>query len=290
MKCFMILCFLSVTFGKHVGKDKNEKKPVCEGISVHGKIHKEELLINGINRPYQLSYYKKNKTDHLLYFSYNVGLQNASTFMIGYTEGYTTYWAAPVPTPIPAVKNGFATALNHADDIIYLGGSEGIYVQNLTARGSAETHLLIPKHDIWDLFFKEHLYFIAFPSRRLYKVHSQNETEIQKHIHEKLYHFVIDGDGDTFISNKSGLYMIKNDTNHRIHIKGAKVFRAFEVNRKGVAYFCGQNEVYVADKEKHSLVEIATIKNIFGLTFDEDDNMIYSDPHQIIRLLPKDCK
>lgn len=286
MKCFVILCVLAITYAKHIVKDKEEKKPVCEGIKVHGKIHEEKVLINGINRPYQLSYYKKNSTDHILYFSYNVGLQNESTFMIGYAEaGY------PVPKPVTAVKNGFATALNHKEEIIYLGGSEGIYVRNLTEPAeSAKTHLLIPNHDIWDIFYKHSLYFIAFPSRRLYKVHSHLETEKVEHIHEKLYQFVIDGDGDTFISNKTGLYMIRKDSHHRIHMKGATVFRAFEVNRKGVAYFCGQNEVYVADKEKHSLVEIATIKNIFGLTFDEDDNMIYSDPHQIVKLLPKDCK
>ncbi|XP_063829260.1 ommochrome-binding protein-like [Ostrinia nubilalis] len=286
MKSFVLMLILTATFAEQINKKKDiEKKPLCERIDVHGKPHVELTVINGVNRPYQLSYYKTQAHGDLVYFSYNVGRQNESSFKIGYVleNGY-------VPTPVSAVKDGFATAINYADHVIYLGGSEGIYVQDLKLRGQSEPHLLIPKRDIWDLFFKDHLYFIEFPSRRLYKVYAHNKTEsVQSHIHEKLYHFVIDGDGDTFLSNKSGLYMIRKDTHHSVHITGAKVFRAFEVNRKGVAYFCGKNEIYVADKEKHSLVEIASIKNIFGLTFDYDDNMYFSDPHRIVKLLPNNC-
>lgn len=279
-KFLILFCLISAIFTKHV-KNK-DKKPKCAGIKVNGVSHKEKVLINGINRPYQLSCYKKNKTDHIIYFSYNIGPQNESTFEIGYYEGGNR-----VPEPIKDVKNGFATAVNHEEDRIYLGGSEGIYVHNLTSNTS-HTELLVPKHDIWDLFYKDFLYFIVFPSRRLYKYHA-GKTDLLEHIHEKIFHFVIDGDGDTFISNKTGLYMIKKDSKHRIHIKGPKIFRAFEVNRKGVAHFCGQNKVYVADKEKHTLDEIAKIKNIFGLTFDDDDNMIYSDPHQIVKLEREEC-
>ncbi|XP_028175953.1 ommochrome-binding protein-like [Ostrinia furnacalis] len=298
MKYFILIIVLSVTFAEHINTTEDtEKKALREGIiNVHGKPHMELTVIDGVNRPHHLSYYKPRIVSlfQVVYFSYNVGQQNESTPTIGYTvePGNPTAKIHKIST----VKNGFATAIDYANDIIYLGGSEGIYTNKicaLTTRvgsllgGLSEPYLFIPNRNIWDLFFKDNLYFIEFPSRSLYKVSSNsNQVELQSQIHEKLYQFVIDGDGDTFLSNKSGLFMIRKDTNNRIHIKGAKVFRAFKVSRKGVAYFCGKNKIYVADKEKESLVKIASIKNITGLTFDYDNNMYFSDPHRIAKLLP----
>jgi hypothetical protein len=276
MKWFIFLCVLHVLYAKHT---KEKKK--CEGIQVDGKVHEEEVLINGIDRPYQLSYHGLNKS-YELYFSYNTGRHNESSFEIGYSK---KGWV--LPSPIKNVTNGFATAINHRHGTIYFGGSNGIYIQNISTPG--KVRLLIEGYDIWDMFFKDELYFISFPKRQLHK-HCSNNTEIQKHLHNKIFHFAIDGDEDQFVTNKTGLYMIKNGTHHPIHLKGPTIFRAIEVNNKGIAHFCGQNEIYVVDKKDHKLREIASIKNIFGLTFDEEDNIIYSDPHQIVRLLPKSCK
>ncbi|XP_028175967.1 ommochrome-binding protein-like [Ostrinia furnacalis] len=294
MKYFILMIVLSVTFAEHINTTEDtEKNALREGIiNVHGKPHMELTVIDGVNRPHQLSYYKRRaaKLFQEVYFSYNVEQQNESTSTIGYIGFQVPRPGNPTARihKISSVKNGFATAIDYANNVIYLGGSEGIYEQNLMLGGLSEPHLFIPNRNIWDLFFKDNLYFIEFPSRRLYKVvQVNNKTEsVQSHIHEKLYQFVIDGDGDTFLSNKSGLFMIRKDTNNRIHIKGAKAFRAFKVSRKGVAYFCGKNKIYVADKEKESLVKIASIKNITGLTFDYDNNMYFSDPHRIAKLLP----
>lgn len=288
----ILLIFVGVNYVAAASKNlKHLKKTKCAenvGIRVNGKNHEQKVLINGLDRPYQLSYYEVTATDYVVFFSYNIGNYSESTFAIGYSAKGNL-----LPVPITKVKNGFATAANHKERLVYLGGSDGVYVHDVKTRiGGNETlvSLLIPNHDIWDLFYRdEHLYFIAFPSRRLHK-HYSGKTELQEHIHEKLYNFVIDDDGDTFINNKTGVYMIKKDSKHRIHMKGPKVFRAFEVDRRGIAHFCGQNGVYVADKDKQELNEIAKIDNIFGLTFDKDNNMIYSDPHQIVKLEAKDCE
>ncbi|XP_013193171.2 ommochrome-binding protein [Amyelois transitella] len=272
MNLFLILySVIAVVVAKHTSDHK------CDGFLVHGKCHKAEVLTNGLNRPYQLSY--SNSTDRL-YFSYNVGFQNTSTFEIGYID---IGKHQKIPTPVN-VTNGFATAIDHKNDIIYFGGSEGIFMDNLT--DSKDIHPVHLKFDVWDLFYRHHLYFIRYPTMRLYKI--SKGPRLQKHIHEKIYQFVIDKDEDIFITNKTGLFMIKNGTNERILFKGAQIFRAIEINHEGNAYFCGQNEIYVANKHHHILEKIADKKDIFGLTFDSENNIIFSDPDQIVRLTPED--
>ncbi|XP_059049070.1 ommochrome-binding protein-like [Achroia grisella] len=279
MKLVIILSAIIIVLVKY-NETKQASKTKCETILVNGKNHKRVVMSNGINRPYQLSVSKRN---HTIYFSYNTGFDNTSTFEIGYIKKEHR-----VAIPISGVKNGFATAIDEKNNIVYFGGSDGIYMDDISKSGNI-THL-INNHNIWDLFYKDDLYFITYPSRKLYKYLGENKSEIQKSIYEKIYQFAIDGDEDTFITNKTGLYIIKNGTNDRILYEGAKVFRTIEINNKGVAHFCGQNEIFVANKHKHTLHKIADVKDIFGLGFDHEDNIIYSNPHEIVKLLPENCK
>ncbi|XP_053601361.1 ommochrome-binding protein-like [Plodia interpunctella] len=277
MNLFLILCnVITIVLSKQTTKH-------CDGVIVHEKCHKAEVLTDGLDRPYQLSY--ANLTDSL-YFSYNIGFHNTSSFAIGFIN---IGKHQKIPTPVN-VTNGFATAVDHENNIVYIGGSAGIFMDDLDHDSNSTK--LKPVHlncDIWDLFFKHHLYFISYPKMRLFKIEN-NKAELQDHIHEKIYQFVIDKDEDIFITKKGGLFMIRNGTNERILIKGAKTFRAIELNRDGEAYFCGQNEIYIANKHHHVLEKIAKVKNIFGLTFDSKNNMIISDPLQIIKFTLHETK
>lgn len=238
--------------------------------------------MNGINRPYQLAMYSHA---HKIYFSYNIGEDTQDTFGIAFVKINDT-----MPTEISGVKNGFAVAVDEHNKTAYFGGSEGIYADHVEVTNGLKH--IVKNRDIWDLqVFNHHLYFIQYPSQRLHKYDTvKKNVSLQQHIQEKIYQFAIDGDGDTFITTRDGLFEVKKGMNHRIPYEGPKVFRAIEVNHKGVAHFCAQSAIYVAHKANHTLVEIASIKNIFGLTFDSEDNIIYSNPHEIVKLLPHDCK
>lgn len=262
------LSFLFLVAAKHT----KEKSSEC--VEMKDKCYKKEVLINGVNRPYHLSYSHHN---HTLYFSYNVE-SNETKFEIGFIEE-----KQDVETKID-IPNGFATAIDHKDNVVYLGGSDGVY-KHIAKTNTTEK--ILDKFDIWALFFKHHLYFIKYPNLRLHKYTGDNNSEVVEHIHEKVYQFAIDGEDDIFITNKTGLYMIKNGTDDRKHYKGVTIFRAIAVNKKGEAFFCGQNEIYTANKHNHTLEKVLEVPNIFGLTFDEEDRIIYSDPHQIIKLIPE---
>ncbi|XP_023940158.2 ommochrome-binding protein-like [Bicyclus anynana] len=255
----------------------------CKEIHLNNVPHKKHVLGMGLNRPYQLAYDLK---EHKVFFSYNVGNDTEDTFQIGFLKkGHIKH------EEVPDVVNGFAIAIDNKDDVIYFGGSEGIYKHHLKPNSTVEK--IVSDRNVWDMFFKHHLYFIEYPSQHLYKcVHEKSgvATEHQKHIHEKIYQFVIDGDEDIFITNETGLYRIKKNTTDRIFYGEPTVFRAIEVNNKGVAYFSAKDGIYVANKTSDTLENVARIKNIFGLAFDNDDNIIYSSPYEIIKLLPERCK
>nr|XP_004924652.1 ommochrome-binding protein [Bombyx mori] len=276
MKIVIVLFSVLITvYGKEAHKKKEDVS--CDGVYLHGKFHRKEVLSNGVNRPYQLSYY-----NNTVFFSQNIGDDKKDTFEIAYVRH-----GQMMPEAINKTTNGFATTVDRKHELIYFGGSDGVYVHNFKEPG--EIKHIIKYHDIWDMFFYKHLYFIVYPSLRLHKKVG-DIIEIIEHIQEKIFQFAVDGDDDIFITTRDGLYEIKNGTSERILYEGPKIFRALEVNHDGVAFFCGQNAIYIADKEKYKLEVVAHIRNVFGLTFDDDNNMIYSNPHEIIRLLPEDCK
>lgn len=259
---------------------KTTQKPKkCEGVKVHDKLYKGRIRANGIKRPYQLGIYKDQ-----IFFSYNIGEDTQDTFMIAYVKKETR------PTNVSQIANGFALAIDHSNAKVYFGGSKGIYSANVT--NLDEIEYIESDHDIWDLFYhKHHLYFIQYPEQRLYKYNiKEKKAVLHEIITGKIYQFVIDGEDDIFFTTKDGLFEIKNSTSAAIAYSGPKLFRALEVNNKGVAHFCAQHNIYVPNKNNHSLIEIASIKHIFGLTFNAHDNIIYSNPHEIIELEPHDCK
>lgn len=295
MKLLLLLCALSARYTFQNIIPINKIKDKCEGFDVRGLFHKEEVLAKGLNRPYQLSYYHHK---HELYFSNNIGDDNKDEFEIQLLLKNGSVYSYDV------VKNGFATAIDQENGIAYFGGSDGVYMDNL--KEESKPKIIIEKHNIWDMFFKKNLYFITYPSQKLYKYEHEAgkksehgkksnkhakimEPEHQKWIHEKIYQFAIDGDDDIFITNKTGLYMIKKGSEERHLIQGETVFRAIEINNNGDAHFCGRHGIYVPHKHNHTLHQIAHVKNIFGLAFNNDGHMIYSNPHQIVKLVPSLC-
>lgn len=267
------------------------KESKCEGKHVRQVFNKIDVLEQGLNRPYQLSYYKKR---HEIFFSNNVGNFTEDKFEI--RRLHVSLDSNLTNTKVDNVENGFAVAVDNENDVAYFGGSDGIHKYDLEV---GNLNKITNNHDIWDMFFSKHLYFITYPDQRLYKYsyfkrnHSkENEWKAvpEKWIQEKIYQFAIDKDNDVFFTNGTGLFMIRNGTEYRKHITGETVFRCIEVDNEGEAHFCGKNAIFVVNKETHALKEIVYVKNIFGLTFDNAGRIIYSNPTKIVKLTPSLCK
>lgn len=282
MKIIFILTFAGLV-------SANELK--CKGKHVRQVFNKMDVLQQGLSRPYQLSYYKKN---HEIFFSNNVGNFTEDKFEIRRLHGSAD--SNITSTKVDNVKNGFAVTIDNKNDVAYFGGSDGVHKYDLE---EGKLNKIINNHDIWDMFFSKHLYFITYPHQRLYKYSEFKRNRSQKYewhavlekwIDEKIYQFAIDKDDDVFFTNDTGLFMIRNGTERRKHITGETVFRCIELDNEGEALFCGKDAIFVVNKETHALEELVYVKNIFGLTFDKAGHIIYSNPTEIVKLTPSLCK
>lgn len=259
-------------------KEKVDKK--CDTIEIQGKQHSKFTWLQNIDHPYHLAF---DKHKEMLYFSYNYGSNEEDTFQVAYVEK-----KAPHKVHNISIANGFATAIDQENHVVYIGADRGIYKYHPDKHENKK----INNKNIWSMFLKKELYFITYPKQQLYKINvHKNESKSSKVKHNidgKIYLYGIDGNNNEYFTNNTGLYKIKNGTNDIIHYEGEKIFRALAVNNKGEIHFAGKNGIYVTHKHNHTLEEIAHIRNIFGLTFDQDDNIIYSDAHNIITVLSKD--
>lgn len=282
MKIIFILTLVAVV---SANKESN-----CEGKHVRQVFNRMDVLEEGLTRPYQLSYYKKK---HEIFFSNNVGHIAEDTFEIRRLR--VSVGSNTTSVKVDNIDNGFAIAIDNENDVAYFGGN-GIYKYDLEKDNLKK---IIDKHDVWDMFFRKHLYFITFPFQRLYKYsefkrNDSKEVEWkadhEKWIHEKIYQFAIDKDDDIFFTNENGLFMIQNGTKHKKHITGETVFRCIELDNEGEAHFCGKNAIFVVNKETNVLNQIVYVKNIFGLAFDNSGHIIYSNPTKIVKLTPSLCE
>lgn len=282
MNFILIICLVGVVSAN--------KKPECEGKQVGHVFNRMDVLEEGLNRPYQLSYYGEK---HEIFFSHNVGNITEDKFEIRRLHVSSS---DITNEKVKDVKNGFAISIDNENHKAYFGGSDGVHEYDLE---EDKIKKIIDNHDIWDMFFCKHLYFITFPGQRLYKytgVKIKGSKNLEwravreNWIREKIFQFAIDKDEDVFFTNHTGLFMIKNGTQHRHNIIGETVFRCIEVNNKGKAYFCGKNAIFVVNKYSLVLEEIVDVKNIFGLTFDPTGLIIYSTPTKIVKLTPSTCK
>lgn len=282
MKIIFLLCLLMLVAAEENENNKTLAEPKCEEVKVRDKMHRKEVIGRGLNRPYQLGI---QHYDHKIYFTFNEGSDTTDTFGIGYLEKNHTGHKV-----LEGITNGFAIAIDNDNHVSYFGGSDGIY--KLHAAKDSKVEKILHDHNIWDMFYKKELYYINYPEQLLYKLNVHkigSKPERVKEIHEKIYQFVIDKDGDRFITNATGLYRIKRGSKHRIFFEGPKVFRAIELNNKGEAFFSGQHHIYSANNKIDSLEEIVHVPNVFGLAFSPEDTIFYSDPHEIIKLVAGEC-
>ncbi|GBP22928.1 Ommochrome-binding protein [Eumeta japonica] len=286
----IIIVILSINFvtvlrvlGKHV-----PAKNRCDGsVELHGKHHKQHVLAKGIDRPYQLAYY--NHT-HKLFYSYNLEEKAEDTFALAYLDT----WNSSKIMEVGGVRNGFATAVDEDGRAVYFGGSEGVYKYHPEGNDTGVKEI-VPHVNVWDMFYGNRtLYYITYPRQKLYKlnVHDDKaEPERVASVHEEIYQFALDGAHDMYITNRTGVYRVRNGTDDRIHYRGETMFRAVAVDRKGEVHFAGRHGIFVArdDKQNHTLHEIAHVRNLFGLAFDEKNDIIYADYHEIVKILPNIC-
>ncbi|XP_030032763.1 ommochrome-binding protein-like [Manduca sexta] len=282
MKLFLILSsLLAIQAGVIKEESIEVEEKVCDGIIINGTYHEQEILHRDLDRPFLLS------VDHStndLYFSYNVKVDEDDFRSARLNLNSKEF------KNIEGVSNGFAQAVDPSTNDIYIGGSDGIYKydpRNNKAELFAQRGM-----NIWTLYYKDFLYFSNFPSQFLYVLIDGKSERLAELQDTKVEHFVIDNEDVMFYTNNTGLYGHKKGTLDSVLYKeiGSIGIRALTTDINGNVYACFSDGVYAVRKATQSLEKIFDIDDAFGLAFDNNNNIVYSDAVKLIRLRPNRSK
>lgn len=266
MKLIIILCSLISIQAGVIKED-------CPGLKIDGVYYETETLREDLDRPYLLVV--DNSTNNL-YFSYNVK-ENDDEFRSARLNLNTKEF-----NNIEGVTNGFAQTVDQTTHEIYIGGSDGIYKYDY---GQNKAEIIGERgSNIWTLYFKDVLYYSLFPHQFLYVMEDGQSRRFPDLEDTKVDHFVIDKENDIFFSNNTGLFSQKKGTKNAVLYKETPVLRSLTTDKNGNVYACLQDGIYAVRKSTTSLERVVEINDGFGLAFDNDNNIVYSDASRLIRL------
>lgn len=264
----MIACATTIIRSKEI--------VICDGIVYNDVYFQRQVLVRNYGRPYNLVVHKYSG---ILFFSHT--LTNVTHVDFGITACHIN---KKVCADVAGVPGGYAIAYDAGNDDIYFGGHDGIYKYNFLTK-SAEFFAEKGK-SIWSIFIRRHFYYIEYPTQKLYVYQDDTFVLVAEALNIEVDHFFVSKNLDIYFSNKTALFKVEKMRKNPILLNDEIVVRQIVDDTYGDVYFCASNGVYLENKPYHNLKKMASIDNTFGMTFDENDHVIYSDKDAIYRLLP----
>lgn len=243
----------------------------CDGVTFDGVYHDREILKTELDRPYLLAV---DYNTNIIYFSYNV---NETVFRSARFDLDTKEFK-----DINDVPNGFTQAVDQTTHTAYIGGSDGIYKYD---HKNHKSEIYVAKEkDIWRIFAKDVLYFSEFPNQFMYTYVDGNIARFKDLEDTKIDQFAIDNDDVMFYTNDTGFYSQKKGGKDAVLYSDKLNVRAITVDTYGKVYMCSIDTIFKVNKESKSLEKLMDIDDCFGLAFDSNNNLIYSDDASVVRL------
>lgn len=277
----MLLLLLFVAFNLAEKNNFNESI-ACDGVVFNEVYYDRQILIKNLGRPYNLIMHKYSRT---LFFSQTVQRKMAVDFEIKAYElskfkdgkGLECY-------NIKGIPGGYAIGYDAGNDDMYFGGHDGIYKYDFFTKQAK--YFSEKGKSIWSIFIRRNFYFIEYPTQKLYVYHDDRFVKVAESINIEIDVFFKSKMNEVYFANKTALYKVEKLSKHPI-VLGDNIFvRQISDDTFGDVYICASDGVYLEDKPYARLKKVADIEKAFGLTFDERDNVIYSDEETIFRLLP----
>ncbi|XP_028170206.1 ommochrome-binding protein-like [Ostrinia furnacalis] len=245
-------------------------------MEVNEKLHKKHVILADVNIPYKFSL---SRAKDCLFFCINADDFSEHSF-----HSVVLDLQSGLATIIPSIRNGFASAVDQTTGAVYLGGSDGIYQYNFHTK-DVNKPALISGIDIFDMYFQNNLYFVDTANQNLY-IYKDNKPIIIPELKDyQIQHFVVDAQDNVMFVNSTGLFILtKGSKLATLYDDRNITFRGATTDVVGVPHFIAQDGIYTIDENKE-LVKILSLENGYGLAFDKDDNIIYSDERTVNKLV-----
>ncbi|XP_013196895.2 ommochrome-binding protein-like [Amyelois transitella] len=243
----------------------------CENVKINDNWYKRDILWSHVKRPMNLNVHRSSNT---LFFSYSVSDSYVDIdVQIGYMQLNTGETGG-----VEGVIGGCAIAIDQYDDIIYLGGSKGIYTYNMFTKKADEYREYI---NVWALFYNRFLFYISFPYQKLHVEVNGKFITVTEFVNIEVDHY-FSNDREVFIANKSGLFKYNVNEMKIETINDVILVRHITEDNLGNVYVCSNVGVFLLkDGKLHVFIES---RSIYSLAFDNRNNIIYSTNDDIVRL------
>lgn len=253
----------------------------CSGVKITNSpvLHEREVLKTELDRPYMFAI---DHSSNILYFSYNL-VEQEDVFTTASIDLKDKEF-----NNITSVPNGFAQAVDSTNNEIYIGNNNGIYKYD-PKKDTAELYAA-NNTNIWFLYFHDNLYYAEFSSQFLYVVQNDEVVRVKDLEDTKVDMFIIDKDDHIFFTNYTGMYGQKKGT------KDAELYMQFDdftargltTDKNGIVYACMIDGVYVVNKDAKRFDKILEINDAYGIAFDRNNNLVYSDASGVYLLKPNE--
>lgn len=246
-------------------------------VTVQGVPYKKHVILADVNIPSKFSI-DRNRNN--LFFCINADQLSDQSFhsvVLNLETGSTAI--------VPGIRNGFASAVDQNSGAIYLGGSDGIFSYNYQT-GDVDKPALLSGVDIFDMYYKDDLYFVDTANQNLNLCKDgKMKTVFPPDSRYLIHHCALDHSNTFYFVSSSGLYKRKKDSTSATLLDNSGIqYRGVAFDIHGDPYFVAQDGIYVI-KEVLRPQLIYAVDNAFGLAFDKNNNLIYSDERSVMILL-----
>lgn len=260
---------------KHKHKHKHEDHAM---VVVNGTNYKKHRILADVNVPSKFSIDRRRNK---LFFCINGDESSDQSFRLVILDLDTE-----LTSIIPGIRNGFASAVD-PEGIVYLGGSDGIFQYNYDTR-DVDTPAVLNGVDIFDMHFHEHLYFVETANQNLFQWKDNQKIIINRLKGYGVHHFIISNNDDILFVSATGVFTMRKGAVFPYMFAGATA----DVHSRGLAadvydipHLIAQDGIYLIDTKQKSVKKILPLDNGFGLAFDKDNNIIYSEERSVTILI-----
>lgn len=241
----------------------------CSSITIASHVQDSEVLKKDVPSPYQLAIDRDTNT---LFFSYTSNKDNTFDSVYISLKDKTS-------DTIPGVAGGFANAVDHQKQIVYIGGSDGIYKFDYESKEAVKQN--ITDKNIWQLFFKDGLYFTTYPDEKAY-LYKDGIVKLVPGLEDKKAMLVALDKNDDLVYSQGGelMKLVKGQV---VNIGDYNV-NAFNTDASGNLYFSTPEAIYkfVDGRPK----KVTSIDNIYGFAIEGENTFIYAGDSSVVRLRP----
>lgn len=241
----------------------------CRGITIGGRLQEVELLKNDVQSPYQLAIDRDTNT---LFFSYTANKEE--TFKTVYVN-----LKDKTSGTVSGVSGGFSNAVDNQKQIVYIGGNDGIYKFDYATKAAVQ--LDITDKSIWQMFFKDGLYFTTYPDEEAY-LYKDGVVKLVPEL-KKVKAMVVGVDKNNVLYFSQGGELKKVESGGIVDL-GSYSVNAFNTDADGNLYFSTSEAIYKLVDGK--VKKVTAIDDIYGFAIESDNTFIYAGETTVMKLKP----